>query len=212
MKLTIIYDNTRHQDLTADWGFSCLVESHGKKILFDTGANGRILLDNMKRLHLDPGTVDEVFISHAHFDHMGGLADFLSVHNTRVYIPSCILVPESPVEFVSIRDPVEIHENIFSTGALQHFEQSLVVRIKDGLAVIVGCSHPGIDLILKRASKWGNVKALIGGFHGFKDFQLLENLDVLCPSHCTQYQAEIKALFPAKTIEGGVGRVIELED
>jgi len=212
MKVTIIYDNTQYKDLTADWGFSCLVEAHGKRILFDTGANGRILLDNMRQLQIDPGTVDEVFISHVHFDHTGGLPDFLSVHNTRVYIPSCIKVPEFHGDFVSIRDPVEIHENIFSTGELEGFEQSLVVRIKDGLAVIVGCSHPGIDLILKRASQWGEVKALLGGFHGFRDFHLLKDLDVLCPSHCTQYQAEIKALFPAKTIEGGTGRVIEFED
>ena len=151
MKITIIYDNTCYQELTADWGFSCRVEAHGKKILFDTGANGLILLDNMKRLHIDPEKVDEVFISHVHFDHTGGLQDFLRVHNTRVYIPSCIVVPEVPVEFVSIRDPVEIHENIFSTGELDGFEQSLVVRIKGGLAVIVGCSHPGIELILNRA-------------------------------------------------------------
>lgn len=30
MKITIIYDNTAYRnDLTTDWGFSCLVEAHG---------------------------------------------------------------------------------------------------------------------------------------------------------------------------------------
>ncbi|MFZ2631986.1 MAG: hypothetical protein WA081_14985 [Desulfosalsimonadaceae bacterium] len=33
MKITILYDNTAWDSrLTADWGFSCLVEAHGKKI------------------------------------------------------------------------------------------------------------------------------------------------------------------------------------
>ncbi len=42
MKTTIIYDNeSRREDLKADWGFSCLVEARGKKIIFDAGEAGR---------------------------------------------------------------------------------------------------------------------------------------------------------------------------
>jgi len=45
MKITIIYDNeVWKKGLKADWGFSCLVETNGKKILFDTGANGSFWL------------------------------------------------------------------------------------------------------------------------------------------------------------------------
>jgi metal-dependent hydrolase (beta-lactamase superfamily II) len=36
------------------------------------------------------------------------------------------------------------------------------------------------------------------------------NLDVICPTHCTQHIAEIKALYPEKYTEGGVGKIIEL--
>ncbi|MBW2739319.1 MAG: hypothetical protein JRE64_10840 [Deltaproteobacteria bacterium] len=55
MKITIIYDNTAwDKNLTPDWGFSCLVEAYDRKILFDTGAKGSILLDNMKKLDVDP--------------------------------------------------------------------------------------------------------------------------------------------------------------
>ena len=45
MKITIIYDNTAwNNDVRAHWGFACLVEAHGKHILFDTGSQGNILL------------------------------------------------------------------------------------------------------------------------------------------------------------------------
>jgi len=72
MKITIIYDNTAfRKDLQADWGFSALVEVEERKILFDTGANGRILLSNMEKLKLDPKEIGDVFISHLHWDHTG---------------------------------------------------------------------------------------------------------------------------------------------
>ncbi|MFO7965496.1 MAG: hypothetical protein R6U50_16345, partial [Desulfobacterales bacterium] len=67
MKLSIVYDNTAfRKDLQADWGFAALVEIRGRKILFDTGGNGDILLSNMKKLKIFPETIDDVFISHAH--------------------------------------------------------------------------------------------------------------------------------------------------
>src|SRR6056297_3602522 len=79
MKLTILYDNTVfNRELTPDWGFAALVEAHGRKILFDTGSDGDILLKNMQKLGIHPAEVDEVFISHAHFDHVGGLSSFLN--------------------------------------------------------------------------------------------------------------------------------------
>ena len=72
MKITIIYDNTVfRKNLRADWGFAVLVETYGKKILFDTGASGSILLANMEKLGIAPDGIRDVFISHPHFDHIG---------------------------------------------------------------------------------------------------------------------------------------------
>ena len=85
MKITIVYDNEACKEgLKADWGFSCLVEAHGKRMLFDTGANGRILLENMEKLHIDPATIEEVFISHIHRDHTGGLAELLKLRSAKI--------------------------------------------------------------------------------------------------------------------------------
>ena len=79
MKVTIIYDNTSARpELQADWGFSALVEAKGKRILFDTGADGRILLSNMEKLKIDPKEIEDVFISHLHWDHTGGLSAFFA--------------------------------------------------------------------------------------------------------------------------------------
>lgn len=41
MKVTIIYDNTAFRaDLKSNWGFAALVETYGRRILFDTGTRG----------------------------------------------------------------------------------------------------------------------------------------------------------------------------
>jgi len=82
MKVTIIYDNTSvSPDLQADWGFSALVEVKGRKILFDTGADGDILLFNMEKLKINTKEIEDVFISHFHWDHTGGLYSFLQLNN-----------------------------------------------------------------------------------------------------------------------------------
>ena len=139
MKITIIYDNkTWVEGLKADWGFSCLVEAYDRKILFDTGANGSILLHNMQRLDIDPTIIEEVFISHAHGDHTGGLTEFLRINNAvKVYIPVSCPEPPGANEVVRLKEPFKIHENIFSSGELKSIEQSLVVKTQKGLAVIV---------------------------------------------------------------------------
>jgi len=213
MKVTIIYDNeTSRKDLRADWGFSCLVETHGKRILFDTGAKGDILLDNMKKLNIEPSSVDAVFISHADWDHTGGLFDFLKKNNdVALYIPvSYRIPPDSAREVVVVKGPMEISDGLFSTGELQGIEQSLVVITDRGPVVITGCSHPGVGDILDAASVHGKVYALIGGLHGFEEFERLEGIPVICATHCTEFKAQIASHCPDTYIEGGAGRILKI--
>ncbi len=212
MKIKILYDNTVFlSGLKTDWGFSCLVEVHGRKILFDTGANGSILLENMKKLEVNPQSIDEVFISHPHFDHIGGLSAFLNENNNvKIYVPISLRGIRNAKEIIYVDEPMELHENIFSTGELDHIEQSMVVKTGKGLVLIVGCSHPEMKHILKAASQFGKVHAIIGGLHGFNEFELFKDFGVICPTHCTQHIAEIKSLYPEKYIEGGVGKIIEI--
>ncbi len=213
MTITIIYDNEISKEgLDSDWGFSCLIEKEGSStILFDTGANDSILLSNMKKLKIDPSTISEVFISHAHWDHIGGLSDFLKLNKkVKVYVPFSMPKPDDAEEVVAIKEPVEIHENFFSTGELKGIEQSLAIKGKEGLVVIAGCSHPGVGNILNAASQFGKVKALIGGLHGFSEFDLIKDLDLICPTHCTQFISKIKNLYPEKYISGGAGKIIQI--
>ena len=211
MKITIIYDNTTfRKDLQSNWGFSALVETKEKKILFDTGANGVILLSNMQKLEINPKEIDEIFISHSHFDHTGGLSAFLDENNeVKVWVPLSFQGIKNVREVVKVERPSKLYEGINSTGELEGIEQSLCVETEKGIVIIAGCSHPEMKHILQVASQFGNVYGIIGGLHGTRP-ESLRNLDLICPTHCTQYKSEIKSLYPEKYIEGGAGRIIEI--
>lgn len=211
MKITIIYDNIVWEPaLTPDWGFACLVEIAGHTLLFDTGARGDLLLGNMGKLGIDPSIVDTVFISHNHWDHTGGLANFLHTQSATVVIPAACPVPGNAAAVVTVKNPTEIFENVYSTGQLGDFEQSLVIKCHHRAVVVAGCSHPGVDRIFTAASRFGKVGTLIGGLHGFNDFFLIDRLDAICPAHCTRYIDEIRLRYPDKYLAAGAGRVVEV--
>lgn len=220
MKITIIYDNTAfRKDLQADWGFSCLIEEKDTpKILFDTGANGEILLSNMEKLGIDPLLIEEVFISHLHWDHTGGLSELLKVNPNikKIYLPSSMGLENEVV----LKEPIKIHENIFSTGELEGIEQSMGVitdlpaeasaKAGKGIVLIVGCSHPYMGNILDVGRQFGEIYGIVGGMHSFSEFELFKDINLICPTHCTQHKKELKEIYPERYIEGGAGRIIEI--
>ena len=213
MKVTIIYDNeTRKQGLKADWGFSCLIESPDMPpILFDTGASGAILLHNMKELGITPSSIKIIAISHAHGDHTGGLRDILELNkDAELYLPASFSQAVPGRKVVKVTDAAQICESVFTTGELGGVEQSLTLKTDRGIVVIVGCSHPGVGNIIDAAAKLGAVCGIIGGFHGFSEFEILGDLSLICPCHCTQFKFEIEQIFPEQCLSCGAGTVLEL--
>jgi len=203
MKLTIVYDNeTIRDELKNDWGFSCYVDTStddndSNKILFDTGANGDILLSNMKKLNIDPKDIDTVFISHNHWDHTGGLAKLLDNMDNKRLNTIVYLLPSFPTDvkrtvkekgflYSEIIAFSEIRDGVYSTGPLLAGdsgykgidEQSMIIRTRKGLIIIGGCSHPGIENIVERVHTWfpkERIHLVLGGFHmtGYSDDEIM---------------------------------------
>ena len=214
MRITIVYDNeVKKEGLKAGWGFSAYIEM-GKtpSILFDTGTDSPTLLHNMKELNIDPEKIGIIVISHAHFDHTGGLSEILKINETaELYIPSSLRVAPSERKVTTVgKDTVQICENVFSTGELEGIEQSLAIKTDKGIFVVTGCSHPAMRSILGAASKFGKVYGIAGGFHGFHDFKAFDDLSLIYPCHCTQHKQEITEVFKGKALRCGAGLVIEL--
>ena len=217
MKCTILYDAVAGKGLDSGFGFSCLVEADGKKILFDTGENGSLLLSNMKKLGIASNEIDAVFISHAHVDHASGLTSFLNVRKEiPVYVPASAAEAfraEFKTKIIAVSNSMMIYEGIYSTGELgsKLKEQSLVVKTKKGNIIITGCGHPGLGNIIEKAREFGVVYGLIGGFHELDNLDKLSDLKLIAPCHCTMNKQEILARFPNAAIGCRAGAVFEVE-
>jgi len=236
LKITTLYDNYIHSaipGLRGGWGFSCLVEYDDKVILFDAGADGRILLSNAERLRVDLERVQVLVLSHDHGDHTGGLAEFLSVNRQAlVYLGESFsaelkdFVAGHAAGLREVGRAVGIVPRIFTTGELGSGlkEQSLVLDFDHRLALITGCAHPGIAEITRfAASEFGSgVYLVMGGFHlggmpGERVRRIAEELKAqgvqkAAPSHCTGDDALsiFREVFGDGFITAGVGTVIEL--
>jgi len=215
MKIMIVYDNEAlKKGLIKGWGFSSLIDDD---ILLDTGGDGVALLHNLKELDINPRDIKAVVLSHGHGDHTGGLLDLLEKNqNLSVYaLPSFYTALKNQIpaktKLVEVREPMQIREDVFTTGGLGTYieEQSLICLDKRGIFVITGCSHSGVHNIINAASKFGEVYGIIGGFHGFSDFDILKGVKLISPCHCTSYKRELARAFPKQYVKCGVGLVIE---
>jgi 7,8-dihydropterin-6-yl-methyl-4-(beta-D-ribofuranosyl)aminobenzene 5'-phosphate synthase len=207
--VTVLYDNRAlTAETRADWGFSCLIRGYEQTVLFDTGADGEILMHNMEVLGVDPREIDAVVLSHGHSDHTGGLDALLAAN---------------PSVTVHQGSSAAICPGIITTAPMGSVgESGLVLETGSGPVLITGCAHPGVVEMTKAASALAGrpVVTVIGGFHlasaSTGDVErIIQELMALgverCgPAHCTGEAAtsRMKAAFAAGFIEMGVGAVV----
>lgn len=237
VRITYLYDNSVAVPGTApDWGFACLVEAHGRTVLFDTGANPEILRRNMTALKVDPGRIQALVLSHEHADHTAGIAALPAAPKLPVYVgehfrlppPSEAAIARIGASRITVRPGVPVQpfpgvtvsEEIAGNGA---FEVALVVDTPSGSVVLVGCAHPGIVSMLRRIAETTGrpIHMVIGGFHLLQtsDAQVrqivadIKALGVawLGPTHCTGDEAIrlFRDAYGARFIQGGVGTVVD---
>jgi 7,8-dihydropterin-6-yl-methyl-4-(beta-D-ribofuranosyl)aminobenzene 5'-phosphate synthase len=216
MRLKIVYDNESEDGFVNGWGFSCLVETGTRKIMFDTGWDGNILLYNMERFGITKEDIDTIVISHDHWDHMGGLTHILHL-DVKVYVPNSFS-RQLKNEISQKADVIEttglqiIAPDVYTTGELgdKMKEQALLLKRSKGIVVITGCAHPGLENFIDAAKYLGEPYGVIGGFHKFNNFKCLRDISMIMPCHCTRYKNEIKKLFPDQYMGCKAGQIIEI--
>ena len=109
-------------------------------------------------------------------------------------------------------------------GTLELHELSLAIRTPDGLVLVVGCSHPGVEHIVQEATAINpHINILFGGLHQIQApdpeveriATVLHNqyrLERVAPGHCTGEPefAALKKTFGDHYVYAGVGSVVDL--
>lgn len=109
-------------------------------------------------------------------------------------------------------------------GTMEMNEVSLVIRTPKGLAVVVGCSHPGVEKILEEATKIDSrLYTVAGGFHLVltpqEEVQRIASvlhdtlkIERVAPGHCTSELGFAMFLdrFKERFDRAGLGTVISL--
>jgi 7,8-dihydropterin-6-yl-methyl-4-(beta-D-ribofuranosyl)aminobenzene 5'-phosphate synthase len=109
-------------------------------------------------------------------------------------------------------------------GTLELRELSLAIRTPNGLVLVVGCSHPGVEHIVQEASVIDpHINLLFGGLHQIQApdpeveriARVLHDqykLDRIAPGHCTGEPefAALKKTFGDHYLYAGVGSVVDL--
>jgi len=141
VSVTILVENTTPlPGFQGEYGFAALVAVDEKKILFDTGS-ADALMKNAAAGGIDLSQINDLVISHGHFDHTGAVIPFLqTARNKRVYAHAGIFIPRYVVlgeykraigvpfpsqeissndaEFIITNEFTEICSGVFVTGEI----------------------------------------------------------------------------------------------
>ena len=139
--------------------------------------------------------------------------------------------PWPQANFVRVDATTEIAPGIFLvpttsqvTGTLELREISLAIRGPQGLIILDGCSHAGVEKILEAATKIDqHIRVLFGGLHlvAAPDPDILRisaashdqwKLDYIAIGHCTGEPtfAVLQKIFGEHYIYAGVGTVVNI--
>jgi 7,8-dihydropterin-6-yl-methyl-4-(beta-D-ribofuranosyl)aminobenzene 5'-phosphate synthase len=232
VEIKVLFDNyTTDPKLATAWGFAALVTFDGHTILFDTGADGTMLVANADLMDVDLNAVEAIVISHAHADHTAGLPAVLD----RIGPRPLYLLGSFPAslregaghqcETTMVPDAgFDLFEGLHLTGNAGGSipEQALVAETSEGLVVVTGCAHPGIlEIVRLAAERYGRpIHLVMGGFHlggqpmssiqaiieGFRELGVAH----VAPTHCTGDEAiaAFREAWGSDFVQAGVGAVI----
>ena len=135
-KITIL--STMLSDFhTGEWGFSAMIEVDGERILFDAGSRENTVVQNAKELNINLDSLDNIYLSHNHKDHTGGLItlkkeypnSFKNAHvgegifysrphfgNGNYILSNKYTLENLGIKFITHKNPTQLVPGVWTTG------------------------------------------------------------------------------------------------
>jgi 7,8-dihydropterin-6-yl-methyl-4-(beta-D-ribofuranosyl)aminobenzene 5'-phosphate synthase len=230
--IKIIYDNCKvREELKEGWGFSALIETKERKILFDTGNDLQAFVFNSEKLSIDYKTITDVVFSHKHRDHTTGCEEILKKlrSDVPVFLPKGFPLNKIPTHLhtQTVTEFSQLGPGIFSIplrGGLFLQEQALLLQTEKGVVVVTGCAHAGIVNILKTAKQklGAPIYFVLGGFHLFRARKATVNgivaefgnlqVQQVAPCHCSGALAirRFQEVYQSNFHQIGVGSILAI--
>ncbi len=140
MRLTILAEDKKVKGFKTEHGLCIHMADGEDAYLVDVGASGRFI-QNAEKLGIDITQVKAVFISHNHYDHIGGLRAFFKMNQTaKVYAKEEVKMRTYAREWFGVI-PVDGNPNVIRKN-IERF-----IFVKDRLSV------DGIDLVSDTAGE-----------------------------------------------------------
>ena len=183
-KITFVYGNREkaNKSCLRGWGFTVLIQYDGKKVLFNTGGNERVLANNLKVLNIDPKKLDALVLSHEHWEYYQAIGVILRANpGIPVYLTNALDTmispdyPKSKKNFRVVSGVTAITSNFllmkiksgrFQGGPFGIDEIHIILKTPEGLVIVEGCGHPQVLNVVQKSkayTKENRVAMLMGG-------------------------------------------------
>ena len=156
MKIQILIENTTKSELVAEHGLSIFIEYNDKKILLDAGTTSAFM-DNAKKMNIDIGAVDFCVLSHGHYDHSGGFAEYLTQNpDKKIYAMDTIVNEYYSASGGSIH-PIGVPKEVYPEFKENFILFNDITKIADGIYIIPHKKNDSLSKIGERAKLYKKV-------------------------------------------------------
>lgn len=121
------------------------IETNSHKILIDIGNSCAYVERSLRKINVDPDSIDIILITHAHVDHIAGLRVFVKKHKVKVFMTQAILKESKlNIDFLKMDKCIKMDSMVISTIKTSHdVDDSLGYIIEDGLLSVVYITDTG---------------------------------------------------------------------